>query len=399
VRTATLIGGMAATVALAAAAVAQPTYEAIPLPAGTFLGAFGTGVRAVSSDGRTVAGDADLSGGDRGWRWRSGIGRFDYGPPAFPFFDIEVTGLSGDGSTVVGLASATGGNTAFRSRNDGAFELYTVPAGDTGLFRARTDNTGSSLVATTFRRAFAGQPETNRVARFSTPTSFEVIPAPSTADQSFNVFTDMSGNAQRIVSLSRDTSRGNARFAAVWREGQGASWLPVTPNTVESVALTTSREGDFTAGAVIDATGQNQLARWQGDELLTFDLPAGRRSIDVFSISNDGSIITGTLFGNGAELGDVGFVWTAQTGVVDAKDYLLGMGVPFSTNPSVIVREVARVFVSADGNTICGLVDLMNTQTNQASLEYFRAVIPTPAPLIAGALGAVFTLRRRRHTA
>ena len=401
-RAATLIGGMATTLFFAAsAAVGQLTYEPIPMPAGTFLGSFSTRIAGVSSDGRTVAGTAEVSAGLRGYRWRSGVGRSDYVSPAFPFFDIEASGISGDGTMVVGTANdnVNGAERTFRTRNDGAFELYTTPVGDNVLFRPRTNDDGSVLVASTVRRAIGGNPASNRIARFSSLTSFEIIPAPSGANPTRNFFADVSGNAQRIVAVAEDTTRGNARFATVWREGVGASWLPVTPNTLESFALATSREGDFTAGVIAEAGAPNKLARWEGNELLTFNAPANRQSLTVSSISNDGSIIAGTLFGNGVNLGDVGFIWTPQTGIVEAKDYLVGIGVPFSTNPAVIVREVSRLFVSADGSTICGGVDLLNTQTNQVTVEYFRATIPSPATLLAGALGAVFTLRRRRHTA
>jgi hypothetical protein len=396
--TSTLI---AATVMCGAAATAlgQLTYEPIPMPAGTFLGSFSTGIVGVSSDGRTVTGTAEVGAGLRGYRWRSGVGRSDYVSPAFPFFDIEASGISGDGTTVVGTANdnVTGAERTFRTRNDGAFELYTTPVGDNVLFRPRTNEDGSVLVASTVRRAVGGNPTSNRIARYSSPTSFEIIPAPSGANPTRNFFADVSGNAQRIVAVAEDTTRGNARFATVWREGVGASWLPVTPNTLESFALATSREGDFTAGVIAEAGAPNKLARWEGNELLTFNAPANRQSLTVSSISNDGSIIAGTLFGNGVNLGDVGFIWTPQTGIVEAKDYLVGIGVPFPVSSTIELRSVTKPVVSADGSTIAGFASLFNTTTGQFNSSYFRATIPAPTSLIACALGLSVSLRRRRH--
>jgi hypothetical protein len=397
-RAATLIGGMTATVLLAAAAVAQPTYEAIPLPAGTLFNSFSTGVRAVSADGRTVAGNAASGNGDRGWRWRSGIGRVDYGPPAYPFVDMEVTGLSSDGSTVTGAVPFNGRTTAFRSRDDGAFELYTLPAGDDELFRPRPSGDGSVVVANSVRFGAGGNPTTSRILRYTTLSTFDVIPAPASAAQGEHFFAGMSSDTRRIVGIAQDSARGNLQHATVWREGQGTTWLPVTPNAARSFALTASREGDFTAGAMIDASGQYQLARWQGDELLTFDLPTGRRSIEPFSISNDGSIITGTLFGNGADLGDIGFVWTPQTGIVLARDYLLSVGVPFPIGPNQQIRGVTRPFVSADGLSISGRLNTFNTQTNQFESSLFRATIPSPATISMIAGLAIVSIGRRRHS-
>ncbi len=401
-RAATLIGGMKATLVAAAlggaaaTALGQLTYEPIPMPAGTFLGSFSTGIVGVSSDGRTVAGTAEVSAGRRGFRWRSGVGRTDYAPPAYPFFNIEVTGLSGDGSTVVGVAAAAGIDTAFRSLNDGAFELYAVPAGDDRILRAHTNGDGSILVATTVRRASGPLPESDRVVRYSSLTSFEVIPAPASANQTRHFATGTSSDAQRIVGFAYDNAR-LGRHATIWREGVGSSWLPVTSVAVESFALATTRDGNFTAGIMVQASGPNQLARWEGSELLTFSPPAGRQNIGVSSISNDGSIIAGTLFGNGVNLGDVGFIWTPQTGIVEAKDYLMGIGVPFPVSSTIELRSVTNPVVSADGSTIAGFASLFNTTTGQFNSSYFRATIPAPTSLIACALGLSVSLRRRRH--
>jgi hypothetical protein len=397
VRTATLIGGMAASVALAAAAVAQPAFEFIPTPPGAQLGDINSRVWGVSSDGRTVAGTVSGPSGLRGWRWRSGIGRADYGPPTYPYNSIAVTGLSGDGTAVVGEVIASGVNTLFRSVNDGAFDIYTVPTGYDGLAFARTNRDGSVVVSNATIEGPSGEVVGNRAVRHSSPSAFEFVPAPTGADLTLHSAVDVS-DTSRIVGGTRDTTRSNQGHAWVWDDASGARWLPVTSNSIGSTASSISRNGAFIAGEMIEPGQRPQLARWSGSELMTFQMPATPAHVGLIaaSISNDGSIITGTLFGNGSTVGDNGFVWTPSTGIMEATAYLVSIGVVFPNSPTLRVRAVGQTIVSADGSRLSGLVDYINPQTNRVTLQFFTVAIPSPSTLLLAAVGSIVCIRRRR---
>ncbi len=398
-RTATLIGGMAASVALAAAAVAQPAFEFIPTPPGAQMGSITSRVWGVSSDGQTVAGTVSTSSGLRGWRWRSGVGRTDYAPPAYPFNSIAVTGLSGDGSAVVGEVVASGVNTVFRSVNDGTFDIYTVPTGYDALVFPRSNVDGSVVAVNAQTLGVGGSVLSNRAVRYTSPTTYDFVPAPAGADVSNYIVNDISSNS-RIVGFATDTNRGDQRHATIWDEANGARWLPVTGSANGSGVTAISRGGDAIAGVINEPGERPKLARWIGSDLITATMPTtpAYTGLSASSISDDGRIIAGELGGDGISFGNRGFIWTQETGIVEVTEYLLSVGVEFPTSSTLQVRGVFLPVISADGRYLSGTVDYINPQTNRVTLQFFTVVVPSPSTLLGAMSGFILAVRHRRRS-
>jgi hypothetical protein len=124
-------------------------------------------------------------------------------------------------------------------------------------------------------------------------------------------------------------------------------------------------------------------------------LPGGR----VFSVANDVSADGSVIVGVGETFSEPGvgaiheaFLWTAETGILNLRDFLIASGVTGLDGWTLTEANG----VSSDGLTIVG------TGTHDGITEAWVATIPEPSTIILATLAAAASLlilaRRRAHT-
>jgi uncharacterized membrane protein len=405
-RAATLIGGMAATVLLAAAAVAQPAFEWIVEPPGAANGR----VADISADGRVVAGYRPtnfVESGTRlpGFRWERGLGRTDYQDPAYAVALSATTGMSADGRVVVGEGRAFNSSAqprVFRSVDNGQIELFNLPSNATRVLSPRANGDGSKIIGIAQIADNNENVTVQRPVLYTSPTTVQELPLPVNGVDSFRAAYDISADGSRIVGYVGDSTRGNRAHAVIWDSNLNATFLPAPADSINSIAYGTSRASNFTVGIVRYAGFREEFARWQGDELITVPLPPRDATtqwsgLQPTHITNDGNIATGTLFYDlpgGGTLSD-GFVWTSASGIVLAREYVLGLNVPLPV-PSESIISVRDTVIAADGSTLAGRMSYFNDSGTAVSGAF---VLTIPSPATAGLIGGfgIALLRRRRH--
>jgi uncharacterized membrane protein len=144
-------------------------------------------------------------------------------------------------------------------------------------------------------------------------------------------------------------------------------------------------------GSVI--VGSTGLAfRWtaQSGVVELGDLPGGRVRSEANDVSADGSVIVGS--GETAFDGNISteeaFFWTAESGMVNLREFLISQGSDLSG-----WRLISAEGVSADGRTIIG-----TGQNPAGNPEGWIATIPEPSTMVLAALAAavLFALLFRR---
>jgi hypothetical protein len=393
-RTATLFGGITATL-LVSAAVAQPSFTWIV----TFPRNTDTAVYDISADGSAAVGFVAPANTLVGYRWTRTGGRVDYAAPTFPFAGTVAAGLSADGAVTVGTytPSFTSEPRVFRSVNNGPFEGYRIPSGNNRVVRPSVSADGSVVFASAEFRS-NGNLFSNQPVRYTSPTAFTLLTAPAGGDSLQYSARDAADSGQMMVGDAFDTTRGSRPYPTVWREGQGSTWLPVDESTFVGQATAVSRNGQYIAGGLYDATGPGRLAIWSDAGLNTFALPTGGEiewtTVNPKSLTNSASIVTGELRGPNFERG--GFVWTPASGIITVTEYLTSVGVVIPLGPSE-VAWIAEPVISADGSALAGKISIRDTSTNQIIVNHFVATIPAPSSLLSlGAVAAIAYRRRRR---
>ncbi len=390
-RAATLLGGMAATL-ITTAALAQPTFEFLEPYSSPRVGP--TYLTDISPNGSVVTGLHTTTSTGVGSFW-NGTARVDYLPPQFATPSSRLFSVSGNGRVVAGDYSPVGGQRRiFTSTLSGAVTTFPIVDGTEMIF-PRLSADGSVVAATAVAVDAFGNVFASRAVRFTSPTTWSFTPVPASAVPLQSSVSAMSDDANMMAGVALDTARSGNTHATIWRNGIGSEWLPVPSSASRSFADTISRNGQLVAGAVYGSEGP-RLAIWANNSITTFAIPADRVQIAPTHISDDGGIASGTM--TDVNFGRTGFIWTPQSGVVLARDFLLSAGVPIPLGPLQQLRAVVDPIVSADGTTIAGTLSILNTDTGIFEVSFFRATIPSPATLFAGALGLVAYLRRRRHT-
>lgn len=396
---------MAATVLLAAAAVAQPAFEWIVEPPGAANGR----VVDISADGRVVAGYRPtnfVESGTRlpGFRWERGLGRTDYQNPAYAVALSATTGMSADGRVVVGEGRALNSSAqprVFRSIDNGQIELFNLPATATRVLNPRASGDGSKIIGIAQVADNNGNVTEQRPVLYTSPTNVQELPLPVNGFDSFRAAYDISADGSRIVGSVGDSTRGNRAHAVVWDSNLNATFLPAPADSINSIAFGTSRASNFTVGLVRYAGFREEFARWQGDELITVPLPPRDATtqwsgLQPTHITNDGNIATGTLFYDiptGGTFRD-SFVWTPTGGIVLAEDFILQSGVqlPFTSSNLLTVFDVV---VSADGGSLAGRASYRDEFGNP-QVGAFWMPIPSPSVTTLLVIGSLSACRRRR---
>jgi uncharacterized membrane protein len=167
-----------------------------------------------------------------------------------------------------------------------------------------------------------------------------------------------------------------------WTESGGFSLLPGIPGAlaVNTEAHAVNGDGTIIVGQGAAPVQGTWAHVWQDDQVRVLPPLPGYRSSVAYDLSDDGSLITGTLAFSDIGLPQIATIWTESTNWVPALDFFRTQGVDIPDYLSSIVP----IEVSADGRTFSTRV--LDTRTSQ---EYI-AVIAIPSPGVVPAL--MFTL-------
>jgi len=343
----------------------------------------GSGVFGLSADGGAAAGVSD----GRAYRWTPGGGTQYL--TSQDYFNVFTAGISADGQTVVS------------SQQD-----------EEGLFTA---------------------------ARWTQGSGWETLgglPGQTSPDgQALSVGFGVSGDGSKVVGLGWHS---NFRAeAAQWTQGTGMVGLG-KPDDGSSRASAISADGHTAVGFYEGTGGERRPARWTdmgsvdlflGDtatgetgginsdgSMITGGLVQGSAFPSAFLFTNSGTVNLGVLqdsgfgfdesFGNAvSDTGIVvgwsgdrviartqdGFIWTPDTGMLRASEYLASLGLMVPSN--LMITTVTSV--SADGLSFGGQAFDLNDPMGFTTVSWV-ATVPTPGSALFGVL-AMGGLRRRRR--
>ena len=358
--------------------------------------AFGSAARAVSADGRTIAGDSvQMWLGLGRWqpvRWRNDAGPTslggvptDFGSSAtalsadgnaaigfaqtgqpgggFAFYWSELTGLSvplhpagyvnstasaisGDGGTMVGslyqvdpFGTTSNWQAARASRAEGLFfgGLGYLPGGSNPSSSANAVSADGSVVVG--MSTSANSEEAFRWTAATGMTGLGFLPGGTSSSANF-----ISDDGQVIVgtvAFSDNPSRFGAAFR--WTEAGGMTNLGVLPGALATIAQAISRDGRF----VVGQSGTDAFRWSEASGIVSLGRLPGAQESSAIAVSDDGAVILGRSRYLG--LPDEYFVWTEPDGLRSLRDVLGASGVNVSGWASLTAAAL-----SSDGNTIVG---------------------------------------------
>jgi uncharacterized membrane protein len=322
----------------------------------------------ISGNGLVVVGSSPSSltfNTDEAYRWTSAGGLVGLGasgppnPPPSP--TSRAFGASSDGAVVVG-EDGPGARKAFRwTSATGRVSLGVLPGQTSSNFSFAwsTSADGSVVVGTSETEAFRWTSAEGMVGLGGPPGGF--------FSHAWDVSADgmvIAGSIETGAPFSHDAFRWTAATGLVHLGGGDAYGISADGN-------------------VIVGTDGSQAFRWtaQSGIVRIGDLPGGRVIGIAYDLSADGSVIVGS--GETAFDGNIAtnqaFYWTANTGMLNLRDFLVTHG---ATGLDGWTLTEARG-VSWDGQTIVG------TGIHDGVTEAFVATIPEPSTLLLAALAVL----------
>lgn len=329
----------------------------------------------VSDDGRTVVGWSSPFGGEVPFRWTRNNG--------FSDIDISIGGsnftaqaLSRSGVYIGGSYNSPTGVLgyvhAFSSGSSNS--VPDLPGGSVSTFIGSVDDTSVAFGYSAVGFASNGQ-SLRRAISWSAETGVELVPLPTTQDESFSSVVTGGLLDDGRVLISANSGRwwygASTGFERI-EEIDGMQFRDVTP------------DARLIVGAAADPTTlSGEPSYWTADEGIRF-LPRlpGSVSGQAVATSADASLIVGVL-------GVTDVVWIDQGTPITVFDYAQSFGIDMTGWIILSANDV-----SADGRVIVGTA-------RHASWELFRVeafVLTIPAPGAIGALcfGIILTARRSR---
>lgn len=181
---------------------------------------------------------------------------------------------------------------------------------------------------------------------------------------------DASADGSVMVGWDEHPDFGTRR-ATVWVNGVRTV---LEPSDWPSEASVVNADGTIIVGHSADPANRNQTSatmwRWQGGTWVKSILGviAKRNNGAAYptGISDDGSIVVGTARPDASKPTSTGFIWTAATGLVDAKEWLAAGGVDFG----LLNVPYTLSAISADGQVISVLT--YNRKTGATSSHLVR---------------------------
>lgn len=185
---------------------------------------------------------------------------------------------------------------------------------------------------------------------------------------------DASADGSVMVGWDEHPDFGTRR-ATVWVNGVRTV---LEPSDWPSEASVVNADGTIIVGHSADPANRNQTSatmwRWQGGTWVKTILGviAKRNNGAAYptGISDDGSIVVGTARPDASKPNSTGFVWTAATGLVDAKEWLTAGGVDFGLLNVLYTLSA----ISGDGQVISALT--YSRKTGATSSHLVRRAAP-----------------------
>src|SRR5688572_8303538 len=270
----------------------------------------GLGIRSGGtidvSDNGSVVGGGHLSA----FRWTAGTGAVVL--PDLPGYDFPFgTGVSGNGAVIVGWSGAESGIIAFRhTQANGSVALPSVH-GASVTFATGVSGDGSIVVGTSEPTAASA----SQATRWVGANEPELLPFQPGGDRSGA--NAISADGSTIVGYSHDAA--GVQRAVRWSGNEAAEELGTDTDreVVFSYARGVSVDGKFIVGQnFIDPEHRSEAFIWS-EETGTVGLGVLEETgyTQANGVTADGSIVVG-------EGGSEGFVWTAETGMLNLIETL-----------------------------------------------------------------------------
>lgn len=377
------VASVAAALVASSSAVAVPMFRGIgDLPGGAFIS---TGA-AVSSDGRTVAGQGVGVNGQEALRWQApqlptGLGDLPGG-----IFGSLALGISGDGNIVVGAGRRLSGSADVReavrwTAGTGLVSLGTLGPtppqsfADSQAFGISRD--GQVIVG------LSSSPTGAQAFRWTQAGGMVGIGnLPGATVGSTGYATSADGSV--IVGRA-----GSASGPQPFRWTAGGGMVPLGSLGGAGDAFTTayavSGNGNIVVGTSVGAAGREAFL-WQGGSMIGLgELPGGIVLSQARGVSDDGSVVVGSSY---TDLGQTAFLWDAQQGMRPLEDALTN---EYGLNLSSW-RLITAQAITPDGKTIVGL-----GRNPGGFSEGFIVTLPEPGTFTLVLVGlATLGARRRR---
>jgi probable HAF family extracellular repeat protein len=334
---------LAATVLGASATFPQSaTFQGLgDLPGGAVEG-YAIG---VSADGQAVAGHSRSASGDEAFLWTAAAGLIGLGDFPAGIFSSFATMASNGGGIAVGYGSVRGGNRPFRwTGATGMAVLGDLPGGGSNGFATGMSGDGSVICGQS--TSFSGT-EAFRWTGATGMVGLGDLPGGGFHSSAWGVSGD------GIAVFGDGTNSSNHQEAFVWTEANGMVALGFLPGGgAFSGAHGASNGGEFVVGASDSFPSGPQGAeafRWSaaGGMVGLGDLPGGEFNSFANGVSADGQVVVG---GSETAGGIRAMLWTAPSGMVDLKDYLLARGTGEVGDWTLLEAHG----ISSDGATIIG---------------------------------------------
>jgi uncharacterized membrane protein len=372
----TIAAGVIALTVASTTLAQTPSFTVLTIP--------GVNVRAagISADGRTVTGSLDGNSERGAFSWNASGGFNTFGRTLGP--NNAAGAVSADGTVIVGNDPTPAPNSRNRAfRRVGNVNSYiAMPTGFTGSVPTSVSRDGrvvGGLIATDFSA---------RAARSIDGAQFQDLGVARPEHRDSQAF-GMSGDGRYLYGRSGNLF-GNTE-AVRWSESAGWEVLARPsgfPSSLLIEASTSSFDGSVVVGQINgDGAGvrANGVVWRNGVPTILPLFTTGQGSVSTGNISDDGSIIVGTIFDPVADR-DTGCLWINDQGPIRVDDYLRSNNVPVPSD--WIVTSLSSL--SADGRTFLGRAVLNGERVG------FIATVPTPSTLFYG-IGFFLAVSRRHR--
>lgn len=338
-----------------ALAQTAPGAAVVFLPAPTGATSPDTDSRAISADGRTIAGAPGLNGL---YIWTNGV-PVEVPVPASGGF--RASAISGDGQTITGENTSSGTRVALIYRNNIGFSALPDPsANEVAIFSPSVNSDGSIFAVTSNVNdgRFPGCTRSyicgviNRAYRWSVAGGYQSL---GTFGATWSLSTSgISGDGNVISGNAYDTAASSSILidtAFRWTPSDGLQALPsLTPATGSpSFAASNgiSRDGSTIVGVSRGADNLVQAVFWRGLSVTALGYVPGTNpasaETEARAANADGSIIVGT------NRLDRAWRWSAASGMQDLN--LIATNAGLNLNGFVLTDAVG---VSDNGQFITG---------------------------------------------
>ncbi len=325
-------------------------------------------IRALSQDGSVAQGGGYGMPGflNASFSWTQQGGRNDWGTGAGMPWNNVTSCTDNAGLIVAGMISGTSiaSQRAFRRVGEGPLEDLGVLPGEDWSFASGISGDGQIVVGRCehgpivgkFQRAFRWTPSGGMQ-----PLS-GAIPNSSKSDA-----RAISRDGTTIVGENQNEFGWYQAF--VWREDEGMEVLPtLTGSPSGASANAVNADGTVVVGASPSSSGKSHSTRWTNGQPQDLASNFAGSHSHSYSVGDDGNRVGGAYQAGGMSLA---FVWTPETGMINAHEYLALHGVEV---PAGFHLEYVYA-ISGDGLTIGG--SARNLTTN--NFEGWVATIPGPS--------------------